>query len=107
VTGASGAFGVEQEAMQRGATAVEEAHGQVQGLIQTLRADVETMMGGWGGTAANAFVSVHEAFEAQAKNINTALNGMHTALVATHSTYGTQESDQTSTFTNMTGNING
>jgi WXG100 family type VII secretion target len=92
--------------MQRGATAVEEAHGQVQGQIQTLRSEVETMMAGWSGSAANAFVGVHEAFEAQARNINTALDGIHQALLSTHATYGTQESDQTSTFTNLSGNIN-
>jgi WXG100 family type VII secretion target len=103
----TGAFGVEQEAMQRGAAAVEEAHGQVQSLIQTLRTEVETMMGGWSGQAANAFVGVHEAFETQARDINSALDGIHAALVSTHSTYGTQEDTQTSTFTNMTGNING
>jgi WXG100 family type VII secretion target len=93
--------------MQQGANKVQEAHQQVQGLIQTLRGEVEQMMGGWGGQAASAFVQVHEAFEGQAGKINTALDRMHRALVSTHSTYGTQESDQSQTFTNMTGNING
>jgi len=104
VTGPSGAFGVEQEAMQRGATAVQEAHGRVQGLIQTLRLEVEAMMAGWSGRAANAFVGVHEAFEAQARSINTALDGIHAALVSTHTTYGTQEDNQTQALTNL--NIN-
>jgi len=93
--------------MQRGANAVQEAHQQVQGLIQTLSGEVEQMMGGWGGQAANAFMGVHEAFNSQATKINSALDRMHEALVSTHSTYGTQESDQSQTFTNMTGNING
>jgi len=31
---------------------------------------------------------------------------MHEALVATHQTYGTQESDQSQTFTNMNSQIN-
>jgi WXG100 family type VII secretion target len=93
--------------MQRGANAVQEAHGQVQGLIQTLRGEVETVMGSWKGSAAGAFTQVHSAFEAQAQKINTALNEMHGALTATHATYSTQESDQTSTFNTMTGTING
>ncbi len=103
----TGAFTTEQEAMQRGANAVQEAHQQVQGLIQTLSGEVEQMMGGWGGQAASAFMGVHEAFNGQASKINQALDRMHQALVATHSTYGTQETDQSQTFTNMTGNING
>lgn len=103
----TGAFSTEQGAMQAGANAVQDAHQQVQGLIQQLRGEVDHMMAGWGGNAAQAFMGVHEAFEGQATKINQALDRMHGALVATHSTYGTQESDQTQTFTNMTGNING
>ncbi|HEX9230542.1 MAG TPA: WXG100 family type VII secretion target [Jatrophihabitantaceae bacterium] len=103
----TGAFTTEQEAMQRGANAVQEAHQQVQGLIQTLNGEIEQMLGGWGGQAANAFLGVHEAFNSQATKINAALDRMHGALVSTHTTYGTQESDQSQTFTNMTGNING
>jgi WXG100 family type VII secretion target len=93
--------------MQAGASAVQDAHQQVQGLIGQLRSEVEQMMGGWGGQAAQSFVTVHEAFEGQANKINQALDQMHSALVATHTTYGTQESDQSQTFTNMTGTING
>lgn len=93
--------------MQAGANAVQDAHQQVQGLIGQLRGEVEQMMGQWGGQAAQAFVTVHEAFEGQANKINQALDQMHSALVATHQTYGTQESDQSQTFTNMTGQING
>lgn len=103
----TGAFSTEQGAMQAGANAVQEAHQQVQGLLGQLRGEVEQMMGGWGGQAAQAFMGVHEAFEGQANKINQALDRMHEALVATHTTYGTQESDQTQTFTSMTGNING
>ena len=77
----TGAFTTEQEAMQRGANAVQEAHQQVQGLIQTLSGEVEQMMGGWGGQAASAFMGVHEAFNGQAAKINQALDRMHQALV--------------------------
>ena len=93
--------------MQQGANKVQDAHQQVQGLFQTLRSEVEQMLGGWQGGAASAFVQVHEAFEGQANKINAALDRMHEALVATHTTYGTQESDQSQTFTNMTSSING
>lgn len=106
MTGAN-AFSTEQGAMQQGANAVQEAHQQVQGLLQTLNGEVEQMMGGWGGQAATAFMGVHEAFSTQATKINQALDRMQEALVSTHTTYGTQESDQSQTFTNMSGNING
>ena len=96
-----------QEAMQQGAVKVDDAANQIQGHIQNLRSEVETMMGGWRGEAAGSFVQVHDAFEQQAAKINNALRQMHEALLATHSTYGTQESNQTSTLSGLAGQING
>ncbi len=99
-------FGTSQEAMQAGANAVEEAQQAITGHISTLRSEVEQMMGGWQGQAASAFTNVHNTFEENAGRINSALARMHEALVATHQTYGTQESDQSQTFTNMNSQIN-
>lgn len=93
--------------MQAGANKVEEAQQAIQGHISTLRGEVETMMDGWRGEAAQAFVQVHTAFEENANRINSALAEIHQALVATHQQYGTQESDQSQTFTSMTNQING
>jgi ESAT-6 family protein len=95
-----------QEAMQQGAAKVDDATNQIQGHIQTLRGEVETMMSGWRGEAAGSFVQVHEAFEQQAAKINNALRQMHESLLATHSTYGTQESNQTQTLSGLAGQIN-
>ena len=96
-----------QEAMQQGAARVDEATNQIQGHIGNLRSEVETMMGGWRGEAASSFVQVHDAFEQQANKINNALRQMHESLLATHRTYGTQETDQTQTFSGLAGQING
>ena len=95
-----------QEAMAQGAVKVDDAATQIQGHIGNLRAGVETMLGGWRGEAAGAFVQVHDAFEQQANKINNALRQMHEALLATHRTYGTQESDQTQSLTGLAGQIN-
>jgi WXG100 family type VII secretion target len=96
-----------QEAMASGAAKVDEAAGQIQGIIGALRGEVETMMGGWRGDAASAFIGVHESFESQANRINSALRQMHEALVATNSTYTNQETTQTQTLTGLAGQING
>ena len=95
-----------QEAMAQGAVKVDDAATQIQGHISNLRAEVETMLGGWRGQAAGAFVQVHDAFEQQANKINNALRQMHDALLSTHRTYGTQESDQTQSLTGLAGQIN-
>jgi WXG100 family type VII secretion target len=95
-----------QEAMQQGATKVDDAATQIQGHISSLRGEVETMMAGWKGEAASTFVQVHEAFEQQATRINKALREMHAALLATHQTYGTQEANQTQALSGLAGQIN-
>lgn len=95
-----------QEAMQQGAVKVDDAASQIQGHIQNLRGEVETMMGGWRGEASGAFTQVHTNFEQQATKINNALRQMHEALMATHGTYGTQESNQTQTLSGLAGQIN-
>jgi WXG100 family type VII secretion target len=96
-----------QEAMAQGAVKVDDASNQIQGHIANLRSEVETMMGGWRGEAASAFIQVHDSFEQQANKINNALRQMHEALLTTHRTYGQQESTQTSTLSGLAGQING
>lgn len=100
-------FNTSQEAMAASAAKVDEATQAVQGHINTLRTEVETMLGGWGGNAANAFGNLHGNFEAQANKINNALRNMHSALVATHATYHNQEESETSTISGFAGQING
>jgi len=92
--------------MQAGATAVETAHQTIKGHITTLEGEVDQMMSGWRGEASGAFTNVHTAFQTNAGRILTALAQMHTALVATHQTYGAQESGQAQTFTGMHNTIN-
>jgi WXG100 family type VII secretion target len=96
-----------QEAMQQGAAKVDDAASQIQGHLQNLRSEIETMMGGWKGEAANSFMQVHVAFDEQANKINNALRQMHESLLATHGVYSTQESDQSSTLSGLAGQING
>jgi WXG100 family type VII secretion target len=95
-----------QETMAQGGARVDEATNQIQGHISNLRSEVETMMGGWRGEAASSFVQVHDAFEQQAAKINNALRQMHEALLSTHKTYGTQETNQTQTLSGLAGQIN-
>jgi WXG100 family type VII secretion target len=99
-------YSTSQETMAQGAVKVDDATNQIQGHISNLRAEVETMMGGWRGEAAGSFVQVHDAFEQQAAKINNALRQMHEALLSTHQTYGTQESNQTQTLSGLAGQIN-
>jgi WXG100 family type VII secretion target len=87
-------YTITEEAMARGAGTVATAADQVQACIAGLRAEVETMLGGWRGQAAASFGQAHCAFEQRASRINAALRQMHEALTATHRTYSTQEAHE-------------
>jgi len=100
-------FNTSQEAMAAGAAHVDEATIQVHGHIGKLRTEVETMLGGWGGSAATAFGGLHQNFEAQAKRINDALAAMQQALVSTRATYVAQEEQEQAAITSLSGQING
>lgn len=99
-------FSTDQDLMRQGAVKVEDATVNIQTLLGQLRGSIDVMMGGWRGEASTQFVRVHEAFEGQAKKINTALADIHQALVATGSTYATQESSQTESLSGLAGQIN-
>ncbi|MDT0202159.1 WXG100 family type VII secretion target [Nocardioides sp. AE5] len=99
-------FNTSQEAMAAGAAHVDEATQQVQGHINTLRNEVTTMLGGWGGSAASAFGNLHTNFEAQANKINASLGAMHEALVSTRATYAAQEEQESAAISSMSSQIN-
>lgn len=99
-------FNTSQDAMAAGASQVDDAAQQVQGQIGALRNEVETMMGGWGGSASTAFTTLHTNFESQANRINTALRQMQEALVSTRTTYANQEEQEAAAIGNLSGQIN-
>lgn len=102
----AGSFATSQEAMAAGAAHVDEATQLVQGQISSLRTEVETMLGGWGGNAASAFGGLHQNFEGQATRINNALVAMQEALVSTRATYVNQEEQEASAISSLSGQIN-
>lgn len=102
----AGSFATSQEAMAAGAAHVDEATQLVQGQIGSLRNEVETMLGGWGGNAASAFGGLHQNFESQANKINSALIAMQEALVSTRTTYVNQEEQEASSISSLSGQIN-
>ena len=99
-------FSTSQDAMAAGAAHVDEATQQVQTHIGALRSEVETMMGGWGGSASTAFTNLHANFETQANKINNALRQMQEALVSTRTTYASQEEQEAAAIGSLSGQIN-
>jgi WXG100 family type VII secretion target len=101
----AGGYEVQQEAMGRGASAVDEASTQINQHMQTLDSEIQTMFGGWQSGAARSFGNLHTNWVAQQQKLVSALQEMHSALVQTSQTYSAQEESQTSQFDNIAGQL--
>lgn len=96
-----GSFTQDEEAMAKGANAVDEAHKQIHKHLQLLQGHVDDMRSKWTGGASRSFHAASEAFNQQALKLNNALNNMHDALIQTKTAYAAQEESGTSSFNNI------
>jgi WXG100 family type VII secretion target len=98
-------YNVQQETMAKGAQAVDSATEQINGHLQRLDSEVQTMFGGWKGNAQRAFGELHANWVNQQQKLQQALRDMHEALVATGKTYDAQEEQQAGQFGNIAGQL--
>lgn len=91
-------FEVEQEAMAKGAAAIEDASAQIDGILKKLDGEIQIMFGGWKSNAASSFGALHTAWVSNQTKLTTSLREMQEALVATNRTYMQQEESQASAF---------
>ncbi|HVQ93662.1 MAG TPA: WXG100 family type VII secretion target [Mycobacteriales bacterium] len=101
----AGGYDVQQDAMAKGAAAVDEAGTLVRQHMQTLDSEIQTMFGGWTSGAQRSLGNLHANWVAQQQKLLTALQEMHGALVQTKQTYAAQEESQTSQFDSIAGQL--
>jgi WXG100 family type VII secretion target len=101
----AGEFSVQQEAMTKGAQAVDDASSKIDGHLKQLDGEVQTMFSGWSGDAQRAFSQLHLNWSEQQTKLLTALREMHGALVSTGHTYASQEEQQSGSFNHIAGQL--
>jgi WXG100 family type VII secretion target len=94
-------FTQDQEAMAKGAAAVDNASKEIHKHLQVLQGHVDHMRSKWTGGAARSFTGASDAFGQQAQKLNGALQNMHDALVQTKIAYAGQEENESSSFNNI------
>lgn len=87
-------FGVDTEAMARGAAMIGVAAEQLDAMLTAMRNDVNDMLAGWSGEGADAHRDLHQRYEGDVVAINTNLRQMQAALQQTHDLYVRQELEQ-------------
>jgi len=96
--GGSSGYSTSFQTMAQGAEAVRTAHTSIRKTLGDLEADVSTMLGGWQGDAASAFVAVQGRWNQLAERINTALDGIQQSLEDTRTDYRRQEQTESEQY---------
>lgn len=96
-------YSVAQESMAKGASAVEDAGVQIDGLLKKLDSEVQAMFGGWSSQAQRSFAGLHTNWVGQQNKLVGSLREMHAALVSTSATYERQEESQAAAFGHIQG----
>lgn len=91
-------FQTSREAMDAGVRACQDTQEQVNSLLSSLNAQMETMLGGWGGNAANSFRGLHEQWQTDARKLTQALEEMGQALGQGSNVYQQREEEAGSMF---------
>jgi WXG100 family type VII secretion target len=102
----AGQTAVNRAQMAAAAAQVEDAVGKIRGLQSQLAGYQGQLMGGWTGTAASAFTSAFEAFNADFGKVINALDGIHERLVGTKVRYEATEDATTATVQRVGGMLN-
>jgi WXG100 family type VII secretion target len=88
-------------------TNVVKVKEDVEGELKNLWSAISQLQGLWAGPAQKAFHTMMERFDADAKRLNTALEGIGEQLKAAGSTYTESEQQQQDVFGNLSSQLDG
>ncbi len=92
--------------MAQAAQKLEDSVGTTRGIRTQLQGHKAELLSNWSGNAARAFDQVFEQFDTDFQRVLTAMEGMHSKLVATRTTYEQTEEEQAATVNKVAGLIN-
>lgn len=90
----SGQSQVNRASMQTAAGQIEDAHGAIHGIQNTLSADVTQLRSGWRGQASDAFYGAYTQFDGEFEKVKAGLDDIHTKLVGSQVSYTQTEEEQ-------------
>ncbi len=79
----------------------------VEATLKNVWDTVLGLQGQWSGAAATAFTNMMTRFDADAKNLNSALEAIAEQLMAAGSTYQEQEDSKQDVFGNLSAQLDG
>ncbi|WP_305092338.1 WXG100 family type VII secretion target [Prescottella sp. R16] len=94
------------ETMDATARRVGDVRTEIQGLLSTLKGEVDGIRGGWEGSAALAFQSLMERWDASATKLNQALDAIGENIKSNSVSYDGAQQDHTSSLNNVASSLN-
>lgn len=85
---------VDRAEMMKAAGQIDDAQNSIHTTQTTLGGEVTSLMAGWQGQAAEAFMGAYREFDLQFDKVHQALVGIHEELSQTQRTYTQVEDDQ-------------
>jgi WXG100 family type VII secretion target len=98
----SGQFTTSADDMKKFSAHIAEVNSQIQQELKRLEGVVETVAGGWSGSAAIAYQTLQGEWNADAAKLNTVLSEIKEAIDATTAQYVGTEGDQTHALSKIT-----
>ena len=94
------------ETMEATSRRVSDVRSEIQGLLSTLKGEVDGVRGGWEGSAAIAFQSLMERWDGSANKLNQALEAISENIKSNSVSYDSAQQDHTSSLNNVASSLN-
>lgn len=102
----SGQFTASADDMRTFSAHIAEVNSRIQQELKQLEGVVETVAGGWRGSAATAYQALQGQWNADAARLSTVLGEIRDAIDATTAQYVSTEGDQTRAMSRITSALN-
>jgi WXG100 family type VII secretion target len=100
-------YGYSEGAHEAASKHVRDVNAQLQQQLNSLAARMESLQGAWVGTAATAFQSLHQRWNADTVKLNNTLDSIAGLLDQSGSTYASTEAEGQQGFSKIMGALGG
>jgi WXG100 family type VII secretion target len=101
----AGEFSKQDAALDRGATLVADARGELEQQLSALRGKLAAIGGQWVGAGSVAFQQVMVRWDDDARRVINALNGFEANLRTSESTYNASDEAQSASYAHLAGRL--
>lgn len=102
-----GGFGTDTEVMEKAVSEVQDVRQAVDSAVQTLNGEIEPVLGGWQGQAAQVFRKLMDQFNQEAKKINQKLDEIGENIQSSSKDYAQQQEESAEEISKIEGMLGG